>query len=165
LLTYRLPFKDALAMMDEGGPLGQRMSGRFEVALQELRPGEPLQPARTLRPDAELRALLADRGDVVMLESLAALAPRSLACKAGHSEIVKRELLGLLKSAKTEGRAVVFMLGGKDPEKLAEKVYLRPPFTDHGLRCGYLRIRHAGEKSWAREKPVEDRVLVGLQLP
>lgn len=105
------------------------------------------------------------KAPVVMLESFAALAPRDKAKENGLSKIVKSELSNLLSEAKAQGKAVVFMCGGDNCYKLAKKVYLQPPFTDHGLRLGFLRWRESATEPWARERSWGDRVIVGLQLP
>lgn len=123
------------------------------------------QSTRRLEADAALLRLLKSRRPVIMLDAVAALAPRAQARHHKISCVVKMELAKLLRDAKERGLAVVFMLGGDSPHVLAEKVYLRPAFTDYGLRCGYLRWRERDADSWAREKAEEKRVCIGLQMP
>merc|ERR1711924_361099 len=103
-------------------------------------------PTQHLRAEPKIRELIRSKVPVVMLDVIAALAPRECAAEHGLSEIVKAELTALLRQAHADGKAVVFMLGGNKPQTLAQKVYLKPPSTDNGLRCGYLRWRDgAGE--------------------
>merc|ERR1712232_894327 len=108
--------------------------------------------------------LLCSRRPVMLLDVYAALAPRDEARKYGINKVVQSELVALLRNAKARGLAVVFMVGGD--RDLAEKVYLRPQFTEHGLRCGNLRWRDSPRGPWAREKLLwENRYIIGLQLP
>lgn len=158
------------APFSTGSPSAAAEGSAWEFALQELdahgRGGR--QPLHLVCPEPGLSALLCPgaRGrDVVLLDTLAALAPRSKSKEHGLSDIVKSELSNLLALAKSHGDGVIFMLGGEEPHVLAEKVYLRPPFTNSGLRCGYLRWREVGAKVWAKEKPQDRRVCIGLQLP
>jgi len=122
-------------------------------------------PVQMLAPDRNLSELFRTKATVVMLDSYAALAPRKLMGEEGLSDIVRAELSALLSQAKAEGQAVIFQLGGSDPHALAEKIYLRPPFTDHGLSCGYMRWRPHATAPWAKELPPQDRPLIGLQMP
>lgn len=182
LLTYRLPLRQALEVMDDGGPLPEGAGSLsspagptiLELGLQDLdvhsRGGR--QPVQLVCPEPTLSALLHPQvaactrtKNVVLLDVVAALAPRSKAKEHGLSDIVKVELSDLLGRAKSRGEVVIFMLGGSEPHVLAEKVYLREPFIGLGLRCGYLRWREAGAKTWAKEKPQGQRVCIGLQLP
>jgi len=172
LLTHSVPFRTALAKMDGGGPMREppRKWCRREFAFQDLAFGELASrggrcPASGLEVDARITELFRSRAPVLYLDAVAALAPREAAKEHGVSNVVKAELSGLLREAKERGQAVVFMLGGDKPHVLAEKVYLRAPFTDHGLRCGYLRWREAASEPWAREKPEDQRVCVGIQMP
>lgn len=179
LVTYNLSFRAALAKMDDDGPLQGPASDwqSRELGFQDLVPagacgavkdsndGLVRQSTRRLEADVALTRLLKTRKPVVMLDAVAALAPRAQARDHKLSAVVKAELAGLLRDAKARGVAVVFMLGGDNPHVLAEKVYLRPPFTDYGLRCGYLRWREMDTDSWAREKVEEKRVCIGLQMP
>eukprot|EP00929_Paragymnodinium_shiwhaense_P061938 TRINITY_DN30934_c0_g1_i1.p1 TRINITY_DN30934_c0_g1~~TRINITY_DN30934_c0_g1_i1.p1 ORF type:complete len:434 (+),score=123.11 TRINITY_DN30934_c0_g1_i1:71-1372(+) len=169
LVTTLGPLEDALAAMDSGGPLANAPRGcqdhpEREYAFQEVE-GEARQPLYTVAPDSDLTQLLRSREHVLAVETYAALAPRETSRQNGFNHIVRRELQLLLEEAKLRRRAVVFQLGGCDPHTLAEKVYLKPPFTLHGLRCGYLRWRPSPEASWAREPPAKDRACLGLQMP
>jgi hypothetical protein len=175
IITYSLPLSEAFEHMDDGGPLPDMTSSWVssrEFALQEINKGaepgsrEERLPVERLRPEPQIRQLLLNRQtQVVMLDAIAALAPRRLARENGIGDIVRAELVGLLSRCKAEGKAVVFMCGGDDPHILAEKVYLREPFTKFGLRCGNLRWRSSADEPWAREKPWCQRVCLGLQLP
>jgi len=166
ILTYLLPITEAFALMDSNGPIRKtrRKWRRRVYALQEIdKEGSGKQPVQSLRPEPQILELIRSKTPVVMLDAIAALAPRERAREHGLSEIVKAELAGLLYQAKALGQAVVFMLGGGKPQTLAQKVYLQPPFTDHGLRCGYLRWKDSTLESWASEK--FGRPMIGLQLP
>lgn len=169
-LTYSCTLQQAFALMDDDGPLPESILSLQdrEFALQSILTGQDSgtrQSAKSLESEPQLRALLNSATTVVMLDAIAALAPRERAKENKLSPIVKSELCALLRDAKARGQAVVFMLGGDSPHVLAEKVYLRPPFTDHGLRCGYIRWRKSAADPWAREKCEDKRVCIGLQLP
>lgn len=174
----RMSLWDALQTMDDGGPLkgvaGTKKwisgAGR-QFALQDLQFGhdEASRRARTcaqsLEPDSQLRDLLRSKKPVIVMDTLAALAPRDI-CKSHRlSEIVQTELARVFQEAKARGEAVVFCLGTSEPCKLAEKVYLRPPLAVHGMRCGWLRWRDSAEVPWAREFTLYDRTAVCLQMP
>lgn len=180
ILTHFLPLAEALENMDSRGPLKfkhwprewcQKRGRQF--AFQDMVKGEPLERdnrntrvnARHLKPDPKLRELLRTKTPVLMLDSYVSLAPRVMARRHNLGDIIKEELVELLRSAKAQGRAVVFQVGGDEPHLLAEKVYLQPRFTEYGLRCGYLRCRPCPNCAWEREKEWGDRVLIGLQLP
>lgn len=176
LLTYSLSMCKALEHMDSCGPLrGKPADWRrySQFALQELLPEEPEEEgtryervgSRGLRADPAIRNMIRSGAHVLMLEAFAALAPRKEAQDRGLSTIVRAELDKLLRDAKERGQGVVFMLGGDDPAALARKVYLKPPFTNYGLRIGHLRWRESADAPWAREKPDDIRILIGLQLP
>lgn len=177
LLTHSLPMCKALQSMDDGGPLRREPAAwrRFpHFALQDLLPEEHPEKegwihervaTQSLRPERAIRDLVRSRTPVVVLHAFAALAPREEARDQGLSAIVQAELELLLREARARGQGVVFMLGGDDTLALARKVYLKPPFTNYGLRVGSLRWREAARGPWAREKPEEARVLIGLQLP
>lgn len=177
MVTYTVPLQDALEEMDSEGPLEDRPDRWFhkssrQFALQDICLGNLVgdrnerAPASTLAPEPKIKELFSSRKPVVFLDAIASLAPRKFAKEYNLSKIVQWELAGLLQRAKDNGQAVVFMLGGGEPHILAEKVYLRPPFTDNGLRCGYLRWRESPQHSWAREKlQWGDRTCIGLQLP
>jgi len=173
-----------LRSTDSGGPLkelpaealeGGQASAEFEFALQELDVSETLGAygtlpeerifARDMAVEPKVRELLLSGVDVIVVESYTALAPRAVASSEGISEVVQAEFVHLLQRAKEEGRAVVLQLGGSNPHLLARKVYLRPPFTQFGLKCGYLRWRTCGQTSWGREQSWKNRVCLGLQLP
>jgi hypothetical protein len=85
--------------------------------------------------------------------------------KEGFSSIVTAELAMLFRQAKERGEAVVFSLGSEFPHKLAQKVYLRPPLSNWGMRCGCLRWRESEGAKWLREFPWDDRITLGLQMP
>lgn len=179
MLTYRMPLNTALLQMDDDGPLPLYLSDAIkkkeldehEFALQDLRrcsgPGNAFEFTPALELDAEhkLRELLQSRSPVILLDAVAALAPRAEAREKGLSDVVKAELATFFAQAKARGQTVIFMLGGEEPQVLAEKVYLREPFTDHGMRCGYLRWRRHAADPWARQKESEKRQVIGLQLP
>lgn len=177
LATQNLPLKEALQHMDGEGPFGddpyrwfQKASREFTLqcictgSTQTERPER--EHVKTLKADSKLKELLSSKQSVVFLDAYAALAPRQKAKEYCLSKIVQAELVEMLRQAKSKEQAVVFMVGGGDPHKLAEKVYLQPCFTAYGLRCGYLRWRESPTKPWARETLAYDnRFFVGLQLP
>jgi hypothetical protein len=185
-MTYRrMPLWDALKTMDDDGPLrGAAMEKKWcfaagrQFALQDLRKEEELPPvghrdrarkervfAKHLQADEQLRELLRSKKPVVLLDTLAALAPRDVCKSNSLNKIVTAELAALLKGAKARGEAVVFSLGSENPHKLAERVYLRPPLADYGMRCGCLRWRESAEVPWAREFIWDDRITLCLQMP
>lgn len=142
------------------------------MLFQEIVPGEEegtvksRQPTKLLKPDKDLGKLMRSNQTVLMLDVISALGPREVARDQGLGKIVKAELNKLLADAKARGQVVIFCVGGEFPHLLAEKVYLQKPFTDGGLRCGYLRWRESTSEPWAREKGEYDgRVCLGLQLP
>lgn len=178
VITYRLPMWEALHSMDDCGPL------RGEAASQEwcLQAGRQfaLQDANLstergsrndrvdvakLKPDPALRDLLCSSKPVLVLEVVAALAPRDVAKKQGIADIVKRELARVMHDAQNRGEAVVFCLGSDRPHALARKVYFRQPICDHGLRCGYLRWRASNDAPWGRDRAWTDRLCLCLQMP
>lgn len=175
LLTSVVPLHEALSRMDNGGPLqGFRGPLNQQFALQQVQKGLTLgdgfnerEPLFELKPDSQLQALLRSKTPVLMVEAYAALAPRDEVQKHGLGDIIKNEFMELLKQAKAQKQAVVFQLGGNAPHTLAEKVYLKPPFTNWGLRVGYLRWRLAccKDSKWAAERPIKDRSCIGLQMP
>jgi len=169
-VTYKCTLRQAFAQMDDDGPLPKSIpsSQGQEFALQSLLPGPgslTRQSIKSLESEPQLCQLLDSPIQVVMLDAIAALAPRARAKEHNLSAIVKSELGALLADAKACGKAIVFMLGGDSPHILAEKVYLRAPLTNHGLRCGYIRWRKSATDPWAREKSEDKRVCIGLQLP
>jgi len=168
LLTYYMPIAEVFALMDDGGPIRKSKSKwcHRAYALQEImKTGDGRKPAQDLCDEPVFRQLIRSKTPVVFLDSLASLAPRERAREHGLNEIVKAELMTLLQQSKALGQAVIFAVGGDHPHTLAQKVYMQAPFTDLGLRCGYLRWRDSIMQSWAPEKPKEGRVLIGLQLP
>lgn len=178
MITQVMPLWEAFQAMDDNGPFtGAAMSRAWclqagrEFALQELQFGyeegsiKERQHVASLKPDTKLRALLRSTTPVLYLDSIAALAPREVCRKQGLSDIVKAELATLLREAKSRKQAVVFFLGSDSPHKLAEKVYLRPPLADFGLRCGCLRWRESADAPWAREMVGLDRLTLCLQMP
>jgi len=185
-MTYRrMPLWDALKTMDDDGPLrGAAMEKKWsfaagrEFALQDLRKEEELHPvghkdrsrkertfAKHLQADKQIQELLRSKKPVVLLDTLAALAPRDVCKNNSLSKIVMTELETLLREAKARGEAVVFTLGSDNPHKLAERVYLRGSLADYGMRCGCLRWRESAEASWAREFQWDDRITLCLQMP
>eukprot|EP00930_Biecheleria_cincta_P098195 TRINITY_DN89877_c0_g1_i1.p1 TRINITY_DN89877_c0_g1~~TRINITY_DN89877_c0_g1_i1.p1 ORF type:complete len:489 (+),score=89.10 TRINITY_DN89877_c0_g1_i1:68-1534(+) len=174
----RMPLWDALKTMDDGGPLHGEAAyktwcwaaGR-QFALQDLQFGhengsrKERMFAKHLQPDSQLRDLLRSKRPVVLLDTLAALAPREVCKSQGLSKIVRSELHTLFREAKARGEAVVFTLGSDVPHKLAEKVYLQPPLADYGMRCGCLRWRESSDVAWAREFRWDDRITLCLQMP
>jgi hypothetical protein len=118
-----------------------------------------------LKPDPKLRALLLSRKPVLYLDAVASLAPREVAKKEGHSEIVKAELARLTREAHRRGEAVVMVMGSDKPHLFAKKVYMRKPIADYGLRCGYVRWRASADHAWAAEKPYADRPCLCVQMP
>lgn len=185
-MTYRrMPLWDALKTMDDDGPLrGAAMEKKWcfaagrQFALQDLRKEEELRPVghkdrarkervfvKHLQADEKLRELLRSKKPVMLLDTLAALAPRDVCKSNSLNKIVTAELATLLREAKARGEAVVFSLGSENPHKLAERVYLRPPLADYGMRCGCLRWRESAEVPWAREFIWDDRITLCLQMP
>lgn len=178
-MTFRrMPLWDALKTMDDDGPLRADAfekewcfaAGR-QFALQDLQYGhkdgsrKDRTYARKLRPEKKLRNLLRSKAPVVLLDTLAALGPRDVCKNQGFSAIVTEELHCLFRQAKEQGEAVVFSLGSEFPHKLAEKVYLRPPLANYGMRVGCLRWRESSSVPWAREFKWDDRITLGLQMP
>lgn len=174
----RMPLFDAFQTMDDEGPLrgaaaekGWCCAAGSEFALQNLEYGHKNGSrkerlfARKLQPDKELRDLLKSKKPVVVLDTLAALAPKEVCRNQGFSKIVTAELEMIFRQAKEEGVAVVFSLGSEFPHKLAEKVYLRSPLADYGMRCGCLRWRESSDVPWAREFRWDDRITLCLQMP
>lgn len=178
MVTYTMSLRDCLKDMDDSGPLrGEaaevewaRQAGRqfsFQSILKAEDEGTRTerQPSASLKPDPRLRDLLRSKEPVLYLDAIASLAPREVAKQNGLSDIVRSELATLLRDAKARGQAVVFLLGSMSPHQLAEKVYLRPPLTEWGLRAGYLRWRASAEVPWARERAYSHRVCLCLQMP
>jgi len=181
IVTERLPMWDCLASPnDDEGDCPLRAKAKSwewckgsgtQFALQEVNLGVDEKDlkcrgaALDLQADPKLRAHLLSKKPVVYLEVVASLAPRAVAKEQGHSAIVKAELAKIMREAKERGEAVVFALGSDSPHTLFEKVYNRPPISDYGLRCGYMRWRASAEDSWAREAPWADRCCVCIQLP
>jgi hypothetical protein len=170
VMTYHVSLEEAFNFMDDKGPIRSttRKWCHRVYALQDMMPeGDGRQvPTQYLRAEPKIRELIRSKAPVVMLDVIAALAPKDCAAEHGLSEIVKAELTALLRQAHADGKAVVFMLGGNRPRTLAQKVYLKSPFTDYGLRCGYLRWRDGAGEPWASEKSMGNgRVIIGLQLP
>lgn len=185
MTTRRMTLWDALKTMDDGGPLRAAAADKEwclaagrQFALQDFRyehdynkaaeeghtPKERLH-VKDLKPDRKLRDLLRSNKKVVLLDTLAALAPREIWKKQGFSEIVQTELATLYREAKERGEGVVFSMGSSNVHKLAHKVYLRPPLADYGMRCGNLRCRESAEAPWARELRWDERIALCLQLP
>jgi hypothetical protein len=178
IVAHRMPLYDVFKKMDDENPIRGdaftkdwiAQAGR-QFAFQELNPEEKegsskeRQPASSLKPDPRLRDLLRSKKPVLYLDMLASLAPREVSKNHGLGDIVKSELAMLFREAKARGEAVVFVLGSDDPRKLAQKVYLRPPLNDFGLRCGFFRWRESAELPWARETEYEDRSTMMLQMP
>jgi len=181
--TRKMPLWDALKTMDDEGPLRAAAADKawcwgkdVEFALQELDlafckdtqkkhgVGE-MKHVKSLQPEKKLRDLLRSRRPVLLLDNLAALAPREVGKANGFSEIITAELAALFREAKARGEAVVFSVGSADPHKLASRVYLRPPLADYGMRCGCLRWRESSQVPWAREFRWDERIVLGLQLP
>jgi len=178
MTTRRMPLWDALKSMDFAGPLcGQAKDKEWcwaagrQFALQDLQYGHKQGSrkerisTKDLKPDTQLRDLLRSKKPVLLLDTLAALAPRDVCKNQGLSEIVRTELATLFREAKARGEAVVFLLGSEDPHKLAQRVYLHPPLADQGMRCGNLRWREAADVPWAREYRWNDRNTLCLQMP
>lgn len=178
MTTRRMPLWDALKTMDDGGPLHGEAADKTwcagagrQFALQDLQFGhengsrKERMFVRHLQADPQLRDLLRSKRPVVLLDTLAALAPREVCKSQGLSKIVKTELHTLFREAKARGEAVVYTLGSDVPHKLAEKVYLQPPLADYGMRCGCLRWRASSDVAWAREFRWDDRITLCIQMP
>lgn len=178
MCTRRLPLWDALKTMDDDGPLRSDAADKAwcfasgsQFALQDLQYGHKdgskmeRKAAQQLLPDKALRDLLRSKKPVVLLDTLAALAPRDICKSNGLSKIVTAELHNLLREAKARGEAVVFSLGSDVPHKLAQRVYLRPPLANYGMRVGSLRWRESAGEPWAREFRWEDRITLCVQMP
>lgn len=174
LLTFSVPMCKALRLMDAGGPLRRKPASwrRWpHFALQDLLPEEPEEdgtryervPAKGLQLEKAIRDMIRSPAHVIMLDSYAALAPRA-ECRNQERHFYVSELPARAKGSE-RFRVCVWRLGGDDPETLARKVYLRPPFTNYGLRIGHLRWRETVDGQWAREKSNQARILIGLQLP
>jgi len=179
MIIRRMPLWDALKTMDWEGPLrgaaadkGWLRSSDRQFALQDLqldhedKSRKERTDIKDLEPDNQLRDLLRSKRPVVLLDTLAALAPREV-CKTNEfSRIVQAELVSLVKEAKAQGEAVVFHVASDDPCKLAKKVYMRSPVADYGMRCGCLRWRASPSDPWAREfHKSDERLTLCLQMP
>lgn len=179
LIVHRMPLWNVFEKMEDDTPFcgaatrqaWWKHNGR-EVAFQELNFAAEEDDMRNervaaskLKPDAGLKKLLQSQTPVVYLDILAALSTREASKRYGLSDVVKGELAMLFKEAKAKKEAVIFVLGTDDPRKLAEKVYLRPPLSDCGLKCGFFRWRASADESWAREKEYSDRSTFMLQMP
>ena len=171
MITSTLPLQEALEKMDLCGPFPMQPRLYYnarrdrQVSLQELSPSGEKQATSQLSNDSRIHQLIRSKTRVVYLDAYAALAPRRLTDYTSFSAIVQGQLMRLLRQAKENAHAVVFQLGGDDPELLAQKIYLRPAFTRWGLRCGYMRWRESSQEPWAKEKPWSGRPCIGLQLP
>jgi hypothetical protein len=182
IVTERISLFDALGSPDtgDGSFIGAAKSYGWcnqegtQFAFQEAKLGIPedsednknlRMPTEELQASQELRELLLSKKPIVYLEVIAALAPREVAKNEGLSAIVIAELTKLMRDAKSRGEAVLFCLGSDTPHKLAEKVYLRKPIGDYGLRCGYFRWRTSSDLPWAREAPWQNRPCHCFQMP
>lgn len=182
MIIRRMPLWDALKTMDYEGPLtGAAKQKRWcfaagrEFTLQDIHFGEDDDPkkelwerrvdVKNLQPDPQLRDLLCSKTPVILLDTLAALAPRKVCKEQELSRIVHAELANLYATAKAQGEAVVFHVASDDPHKLVQRVYLRKPLADHGMRCGCLRWRESAKAAWAREFRSDERVHICLQMP
>mmetsp|Transcript_51245 Transcript_51245/g.149077 ORF Transcript_51245/g.149077 Transcript_51245/m.149077 type:complete len:360 (+) Transcript_51245:598-1677(+) len=184
LVTKLVPLRQALQLMDSGGPLkelpaealvGGKATEDFELGLQELEFSNDLGAYGTLPEERGLardiavlpamKELLLSSRDVIVVDAYVSLAPRAIAAAQGLNQVVQAEFTQLLERAKAEGLGVVLQIGGNNPHMLARKVYMRPAFTQHGLRCGYLRWRATPQTAWGREQPWNQRVCIGVQLP
>jgi len=183
MTVRRMPLWDAFQTMDDDGPLrgafsekeGCFAAGR-QFALQDLQflpEGSKPQrywrkervSAKELQAEKAIRDLLRSKRPVVLLDTLAALAPRDVCKNNSLSKIVTAELAKLLQEAKARGEAVVFTLGSTVPHKLAQRVYLRAPLADYGMRCGCLRWRESADVPWKREFRWDERITLCLQMP
>lgn len=179
LIVHRMPLWNVFLKMENDTPFvgaardqtWWKARGR-EIAFQELNlaiedPDERNErlPTSTLKPDRQLKKLMQSRTNVVYLDMLAALSTREASKKHGLSAIVKTELATLFKEAKAKGEAVIFVLAAEEPRTLAEKVYLRPPLNEWGLKCGCFRWRASPDEPWAREVEYGNRTTFMLQLP
>lgn len=181
LTTRRLPLWDALETMGPNGVLKGAASRKAwcaasgrEFAFQDLsfrhanatRKQNRYLAARNLRPDKQLRSLLRSKQPVIILDVLTALAPCDVCKQQGLSEIVRAELVALLRKAKANGEAVVINLGSSESaHKLAESVYLRSPIADYGMRCGCLRWRQSADVPWSRDIKGDEGMTLCLQMP
>lgn len=180
MIIRRMPLWDAFKTMDYEGPLRGAAadkcwlrSSERQFALQDLQLGDEEEEdskkerraVKALEPDSQLRDLLRSKRPVVLLDTLAALAPREVCKEHGFSKIVQAELVSLMRQAKARGDAVVFHVASDEPHKLAQKVYMRSPVADYGIRCGYLRWRESPDSPWAREFRSDERLALCLQMP
>lgn len=179
LIVHRMPLWNVFLKMEDDTPFNGDASKktwwnhkRRQVAFQELNMAEKdpdmrneRLPAAALMPDPEIKKLLQSQTQVVYLDILAALSTREASKKYRLSDIVKAELAMLFREAKAKGEAVIFVLAANDPRVLAEKVYLRPPLNEWGLKCGYFRWRASPTEPWAREKEYSNRTTFMLQMP
>jgi hypothetical protein len=179
IVAHRIPLWEVFVKLEGENPIrgearkkewwaqaGRQLAFQ-EVSFEEGAEGSrnDRQLASNLKPDPRLRDLIRSKKRVVYLDMLAALAPRELSKQHRLSNIIKAELTKLFREAKARGDAVVFVLGSDNPRKLAQAVYLRPPLQDFGLRCGFFRWRESADVSWAREKELDSRTLMMLQMP
>jgi hypothetical protein len=176
LITSELPLCLALDHMDHGGPfpeghakelLGDRQYGLQRIGVPFGTGDEHKEKLMDVKPEAKLRELIGSNNPVLVLDVYCALAPKEQVQQHVLGGIIRQELVALLRSAKQRGIAVVFLIGGEEPAKLAEKVYLQPWFTSiGGLKCGYFRWKEGPDKPWEPPKLHHTkRIVFGLQLP
>lgn len=175
LITSELPLAQALALQDHGGPfpkghekepIGDRQYGLQRIGVDYGTGDDRREKLMDVQPEEKLRDLMATKTPVLVLDVYCALAPKEHVQRYGLGDIIRQELVALLRAAKERGQAVLFLLGGEQPVELAEKVYLQPWFTSiGGLCCGYFRWKTASDKPWEMPKHHTKRVMFGLQLP
>jgi len=179
LLLEKIPMRDALENFDSDGPLKEipgKIGAKFQFAFQELVDNDALGSEdgrivderihfRELSANHRLGELIHNDMPVIVVSAFVALAPQEVASAEGLTKIVGAEFEKILIKAKAEGTAVILELGGNNAHMLAKKVYMRPTFSKHGLRCGYIRWRTGPKANWGKEQKADDRCCIALQLP
>ncbi|CAE8612554.1 unnamed protein product [Polarella glacialis] len=176
VITSERSLVEALAHTDHGGPLpdghhkealGDRQYGLQRIAVTQGKGEERREMLQEVQPLEAMRELMGSKRHVLVLDMYCALAPKELVHQYSLGEIIREELMSLLRDAKQRGVAVLFLLGGEQPVELATKVYLQPWVTAiGGLQCGYVRWREGPDKPWEPPKQHHSkRLIFGLQLP
>lgn len=177
ILTRRLPLRDALALLDEEGPITEPQAKlrRCEFALQKVLNDESAESsqeqelAHLVRAEPALKELLCSERPVIFVEAAAALVPRERSDESVLCEVVESEVLAVLREAKAQGHAVIFAVGSIHGS--AREAPIQPSLATYGLRCGHFRWRDckdplvSGSQAWAQDKRGGRRACIGLQLP
>jgi len=179
IMAEHIPMREALDGFDNDGPLKEapkRLGSDFELAFQPLladststsqdsNMADERQALCDVVAHPQLTRTVVANSPVMMVDSYLALAPKEVCSQQGLSKVVGAELAEVLRRAKADATPVILQLGGEEAHTLARKVYMKPKFAAHGLRCGYIRWRSGGKTSWGKEQSSDDRCCLALQLP